>query len=163
MSSKRYLLACAHIEDSDQPVHSHSLIRVVDGRLMGSQESNPSSGGKLRIWPDCAVAQTGSNLRWTHMQTCTLYWLPAPILFHQSIYRGAHSCHIIIHCLMYSSKIGGNIAPNLPTIQKGATLDNSLTKSGGPRQPANRLPGSLQAAWILRFSSFFRRDVAPLL
>ena len=31
VSSKRYKLACAHIEDSDQPAHPRSLIRVFDG------------------------------------------------------------------------------------------------------------------------------------
>ena len=33
VSSKRYKLACASAEDSDQPVHPRSLIRVFGGRL----------------------------------------------------------------------------------------------------------------------------------
>ena len=41
-------VSCTPIEDSDPPVHSRSLIRVFDGRFLGSQGSNVSSGGKLR-------------------------------------------------------------------------------------------------------------------
>ena len=48
MSSIGYKLACALIEDSDQPAHTRRLIRVFDGRSMGSKGSNVSSGGKLR-------------------------------------------------------------------------------------------------------------------
>ena len=44
-----YKLAFAPIEDSDQPAYSHSLIRVCDGRSMGSQGSKVSLGRKLRL------------------------------------------------------------------------------------------------------------------
>ena len=60
-----YKLAYAPIEDSDQPAHSRSLVRVFDGRSVGSQGSNVSSG--------CADAQTDLNLRCAHI----LCWLPA--------------------------------------------------------------------------------------
>ena len=76
---KRYKLAFAYIEDSDQPAHPRSLIRVFDVRCMGSQWSNVSSDRKLRLWSDCADAQTDLNLLCTHMPTCTLNWLPAHI------------------------------------------------------------------------------------
>ena len=46
MSIKRYKLTCAPIEDSDQPAHTHSLIRVFDERSSDSQWSNVSPGGK---------------------------------------------------------------------------------------------------------------------
>ena len=49
VSSKRYKLACAPIEDSDQPAHARSLIRVFDGRTIGRQVFNVSSSGKLRL------------------------------------------------------------------------------------------------------------------
>ena len=39
VSSKRYRLACAHIEDSDQPAHLLTLIRVFNGQSIGSQGS----------------------------------------------------------------------------------------------------------------------------
>ena len=47
--SKNYKLACAHIKDSDQPAQWRRLIRVFNGRSIGSQGSNISSGGKLRL------------------------------------------------------------------------------------------------------------------
>ena len=47
-SRNRYTLTCVPIEDSDQPGHLHSLIRVFDGHSMGSQVSNIFTGRKLR-------------------------------------------------------------------------------------------------------------------
>ena len=49
-------MACVPIEDSDQPVHPCSLIKVFDGRSMGSQGSKVSSGGKLRLIRLCRFA-----------------------------------------------------------------------------------------------------------
>ena len=54
MSTKRYKLACAPIKDIDQ--HPHSLIRVFNGRSMGSQGSNISLGRKLRLIRLCKCA-----------------------------------------------------------------------------------------------------------
>ena len=45
------MLTCVPIEDSDQPEHPHSLIRILDGCSMGSQGSNR----KLNLI-DCADA-----------------------------------------------------------------------------------------------------------
>ena len=41
--SERYKLTYAPIEDSDQPVHPHSVIRAFNGRSMGSRGYNVSS------------------------------------------------------------------------------------------------------------------------
>ena len=49
VTTKTYKLACAPIEDSDQAAHPRSLIRVFDGRSMGSQGYNVSSDGELRL------------------------------------------------------------------------------------------------------------------
>ena len=48
-ASKRYKLALAPTEDSDQIAHARNLIRVLDGRFMGCQGTNVSSSGKLRL------------------------------------------------------------------------------------------------------------------
>ena len=45
---KQSKLTCAHIKDSDQPAYPRSLVRVFDGRCMGSQGSNVSSGKKTK-------------------------------------------------------------------------------------------------------------------
>ena len=79
MYRKRYNLACAPTEDSDQPVHQRSLIRVFDASSMGCQGSNVSSGGRLRLWSDCVDTQTGLNLHYTHKPTC-LWWTLARII-----------------------------------------------------------------------------------
>ena len=57
---------CAHSEDSDQPVHPPSLIRVFAVRSMGSQGPKVSSCGQRRLWSDWADAQTDLSLRWAH-------------------------------------------------------------------------------------------------
>ena len=44
----RCMVACVHNEESDQPVHSGILIRVFDGRCLGSQ-GNVSSGAQLKL------------------------------------------------------------------------------------------------------------------
>ena len=66
MPNKRYKLACAPIEDSDQTAQMHSLIRVFDGYSLGSQWFNVSSCRKLRHWSDGADVQTGKNLCCMH-------------------------------------------------------------------------------------------------
>ena len=56
MSSKRYRLAYAPIEDSDQPVHLHILIRVINGGSIGSQGSNVSNS-RVKIDSDQTVCR----------------------------------------------------------------------------------------------------------
>ena len=69
--SKRYKFTCAPSEDSDQPAHPRSLIRIFNGSYIGSQESKVSSGAKVRLWADCSDVQTGLKLRCTHIPTYT--------------------------------------------------------------------------------------------
>ena len=53
-------------EDSDQPGHPPSLIRVFAVRSIGSQGSKLSSCGQRRLWSDWADAQAYLSLRWAH-------------------------------------------------------------------------------------------------
>ena len=57
---------CAPSEDSDQPGHPPSLVRVFAVRLMGSWGPNLSSCGQRRLWSDWADAHTDLSLRWAH-------------------------------------------------------------------------------------------------
>ena len=59
---------CAPSEDSDQPGHPTSLIRVFDVRLMGSKGPKLSSCEQRRLWSDWADAQADLSLRWAHTQ-----------------------------------------------------------------------------------------------
>ena len=65
-----YKIVCAPSDDSDQPVHSRSLIRVFAGHSVGSQGSKVSSGGQRTEWSDCADGQADLCLRMSHMQSC---------------------------------------------------------------------------------------------
>ena len=72
-----YKLAYALIINSDQPARVRCQTWVFDERSMGSQGSNISPAGKLRLWSECVDARTESNLRYTHVPACTLCWTPA--------------------------------------------------------------------------------------
>ena len=74
-------LIYAPSEDSDQPAHSRSLIRVSAGRFVDSEGSMVSSAGQWRLLWDCANAKavlsplcldctdaiTDLSLHWTHI------------------------------------------------------------------------------------------------
>ena len=53
-------------EDSDQPGHPPSLIRVFAVHSMGSLGLKVSSCGQRRFWLDWADAQADLSLRWAH-------------------------------------------------------------------------------------------------
>ena len=57
---------CAPSEDSDQPGHPPSLIRVFAVRLMGSLGPKLSSCEQRRLWSDWADAQADLSLSWAH-------------------------------------------------------------------------------------------------
>ena len=63
-------LTCAPSEDSDQPGHPPSLIRVFAVRSMGSKGPKLSSCGQRRLWSDWADAQADLSPCWAHMQFC---------------------------------------------------------------------------------------------
>ena len=62
-----YVWTCAPREDSDQPAHSRSLIRIFTGCILDSQGCKDSSCGQRRLWSDCADAQADLSLRWALM------------------------------------------------------------------------------------------------
>ena len=57
-------------EDSDQPGHPPSLIRIFAVHSMTSSGPKLSSRGQRRLWSDWAHAQADLNLRWVHMSFC---------------------------------------------------------------------------------------------
>ena len=68
---------CAPSEDSDQPRHPPSLIRVFAVCSMGSWGPKLSSCGQPRLWD----AQAAPSLRWTHMPFCWFCLEVAQIMF----------------------------------------------------------------------------------
>ena len=65
-----YKIVCAPSEDSDQPAHPRSLIRVFAGHSVGSQISEASLGGQWRLWEACVDVQADLSLCWVLMQFC---------------------------------------------------------------------------------------------
>ena len=57
-------------EDSDQPGHPPSLIRVFAVCSVGSWWFNVSSCGRWRLWSDWADVQADLSLHWVHRSFC---------------------------------------------------------------------------------------------
>ena len=63
-------MTCAPSEDSNQPGHPPSLIRIFAVRTIGSWGPNVSSCGQRRLWPDWADVQADLRLRWAQRPFC---------------------------------------------------------------------------------------------
>ena len=64
---------CVPSDDSDQPAHSRSLIRIFIGRILdnhGCRFSNVDN-------EDCAYVQTDLNFCWAHMPECKFFHVVA--------------------------------------------------------------------------------------
>ena len=59
-------MACAPSEDSDQPGHLRSLIRIFAGRMKKPWVLIYPLSAQRRLWSDWADAQTNLSLRWAH-------------------------------------------------------------------------------------------------
>ena len=63
---KTYFLTCAPNEDSNQPAHLRSLIRVFVFRMKKLCILGYPKSAHWRFWSDCANVQADLNLRWAH-------------------------------------------------------------------------------------------------
>ena len=63
-------MACAPSEDSDQPGHPSSLIRVFAIRMKKALILSYPLSAQRRLWSDWADAQADLSLRWAHMPFC---------------------------------------------------------------------------------------------
>ena len=82
---------CAPSEDSDQPAHSRSLIRIFTVRILHSQGCKVSSCGQRRLKSDCADAQADLSLRWAHMREGTFTHVVTHSKYPVSDYKGKWS------------------------------------------------------------------------
>ena len=64
------IVACAPSEDSDQPGHPPSLIRVFAVRMKKAWIVSYPLSAQRRLWSDWADAQADLSLRWAHMPLC---------------------------------------------------------------------------------------------
>ena len=81
-------------EDSDQPGHPLSLIRVFAVRSMGSLGPNFASGGQRWLWSDWADAQADLSLRWAHKSLCWFCQAMAQFSYRNGHFRN----HCVWHC-----------------------------------------------------------------
>ena len=63
-------MACAPSQDSDQPGHPPSLIRVFAVRMKEVEVLSYLLCAQRRLWSDWADAQADLSLRWAHMPFC---------------------------------------------------------------------------------------------
>ena len=69
-------MTCAPSEDSYQPGHPPSLIRVFAVRMKKRWELGYPVSAQRRLWSDWADAQADLSLRWTDMPHCW-FWAAA--------------------------------------------------------------------------------------
>ena len=75
---------CVPCEDSDQPAHSRSLIRIFTGRILDGQGCRVFSCRQQRLWSDYSDAQADLSLRCVHMSEGTFSHAAAKIMFSES-------------------------------------------------------------------------------
>ena len=63
-------MTCAPSEDSDQPGHLPSLIRVLPVRMKGHCVLSYPMSAQRRLWSDWTDAQADLGLRWAHRSFC---------------------------------------------------------------------------------------------
>ena len=63
-----YLRTCTHREDSDQPAHSHSLIRIFNGRILMAKDAGLLHANNTNSDQN---AQANLIFRWAHMSVAT--------------------------------------------------------------------------------------------
>ena len=79
-SQKTYLRTCAPSEDSDQPAHSRSLIRIFTERFLDIKRCQVSLCGQRELWSDWADAHADLSLRWAHMTEGTFSQIPSHMI-----------------------------------------------------------------------------------
>ena len=79
--NKTNTMESAPSEDSDQPGHPPSLIRVFVVRIKKAWVLSYSLSAQRRLWSDWADAQAVLSHRWAHMPFCWFYHEVAQIYF----------------------------------------------------------------------------------
>ena len=125
-------------EDSDQPGHLLTLIRVFAVHLVGSWGPSVSSCGQRKLWSDWTDAQADLSLRWAQRPFCLFcYEAPYSVVYlatYQSVKKNyitfpdllilsinyfskfwISHCRLQVHCLVCcDNQAEGNSAPVSP-------------------------------------------------
>ena len=112
-------IACAPSEDSDQPGHPPSLIRVFAIRLKKARVLSYPLSAQRRLWSDWADAQADLSLHWAHLP---FRWFCHDAvqftghLRHTKILRCCHNQNKTEHTEVYSSKHSGDFSKGCEVI-----------------------------------------------
>ena len=92
---KTHKMACAPSEDSDQPGHPPSLIRVFAVHMKKAWILSYPLSAQRRLWSDWADAQADLSLCWAHMSVC---WF-----CHEAAHISSYFCDCFVWwwCYMY--------------------------------------------------------------
>ena len=78
-------MTCAPSQDSDQPGHPLSLIRVFAVRNKKPCVPSIPLSAQRRFWSDCADMQADPSLRWAHRSFCSFCRAAAQIWNHKNV------------------------------------------------------------------------------
>ena len=89
-------MTCALSEDSDQPGHPPSLIRVLAVRMKKPRVLSYLLSAQRKLWSDWADAQTHLNPRCAHWSFCWFCHAVAHIKWIRKILIWLRSCQVIV-------------------------------------------------------------------
>ena len=98
-------MTCAPSEDSDQPGHPPSLIRVFAVRMKKHWALTYLLSAQWRLWSDWADAQADLSPSWAHMPFCFFFHAAAHIIYHQDLRRRGRRRIINIMCHLLASVV----------------------------------------------------------
>ena len=80
--------------DSDQPVHSSNMSRVLVYPYLDSLEVVEGTCDQRRLWSDCADAQADLSLRWSRNSYCrfVVRWLMCETAWEKTLWRVRTEC-----------------------------------------------------------------------
>ena len=74
-------MTCAPIKDSDQPMHSPSLIRIFAVSMKKHWALNYLLSAQWRLWSDWADAQADLSFHWAHTPFCWFCFVAAHVFW----------------------------------------------------------------------------------
>ena len=127
MHDKTSRMTCVPSEDSDQPGHLPSLIRVFAVRMKKAWDLSYRFSPQRRLWSDWADAQADLSSRWAHMPFCWFCHEVAQILFvSKKKSTVIVACIHILTITVFSMYINKNYIAHIRVEFYGTILTNIL-------------------------------------
>ena len=124
-------MTCVPSEDSDQPGHPPSLIRVFAVHFVGSLGHTASSCGQWRLWSDWVNTQADMSLRWADKSFCSFCHVVAHFIIMTSQYchRERHCTTLPKHCSKFCQSKSTHFVPFLGQHKLGLLSCDSTFRS----------------------------------